>query len=219
MTMSPESDQGSIFGFGGSSSMAAEKAPPPTVESVAPPTREDCDKAQSESETLKDKEQDSSHDNYRKDDADIFLQEAMDEFAQMHDTTNTCCEESLDSSEDDMLTKMWEANCQAIDDELHRQLDEQMDRAIQDQLDQQMNEYLEEALYEELDDMGRPEPPCYECDDVDVKQVLDVSLIARLTQTMQLKDNQPTVEDINADIQKVIEKHKLTEAGENKAGP
>lgn len=138
--------------------------------------------------------------------------------------------EEESESEDDMLTQMWEENCRAMDDELQRQIDEEMDKALQDQLDQQLNEYFSEqddlnedelindSFTEEFLNEGLSQFS-WDNHGFAQQQVADVNnLLQRLSQTTITPDvkQQPTFEAINADIQKVINRHANMLATEEK---
>ncbi|CAB9513820.1 expressed unknown protein [Seminavis robusta] len=139
--------------------------------------------------------------------SDVGLQE-MDDFIATYgfeDDDNNNDGHHSDSFVDDYLREQ----SNAMAEEIQRQLDEQIQQALQEQIDQQMEDYLQREEQEEIMHADCWEPPTYnDSTDPNLSFLSD-----RLAKAVRLEAAVPTVAEINADIQKIVDRYRTkTEA-------
>ncbi|CAB9515732.1 expressed unknown protein [Seminavis robusta] len=146
--------------------------------------------------------------------SDVGLQE-MDDFIATYgsceDDDNNNDGHHSDSFVDDYLREQ----SNAMVEEIQRQLDEQIQQALQEQIDQQMEDYLQREEQEEIMHADCWEPPT----DNGMTADPNLSFLSdRLAKAVRLEAAVPTVAEINADIQKIVDRYRTKTEGEDTSG-
>lgn len=154
----------------------------------------------------------STCDSYDEDDPESVLHHALHHFGQSQLPDGNC----LDV--DAMLDKMLEDNCKSVEAELQRQINEQLDNELQKQLDEQIEEYFKQKEEEELADLddgnfGRKRSHDFGVVEDQLEKDLENHLLSQMMeQILQIQQGPPTIAQINADIQKSVDRYRQTEA-------
>ena len=111
-------------------------------------------------------------------------------------------QDPLDQAIDDEFDKLWDEHTRSIEDELQRQIDEQIHQALQQQLDDQIEDYFQKSLEDPFE--------AYLDACLEEEEEHEVGYEELLYRQVD-RSPSPTVQDINANIRRVVQQYQANQ--------